>query len=262
MNTALRRWIAVGLVAVMGAAVGVAFAYHRHPVYSSTATVSSARLDALAEALPGYVEASTALASTYSRIAITDAVEAPVARRLGLSLTAVRQRISATPVPDDPVLTIVGSGPTAAAARRIAAATAASLVRYVSGLVSDSAQQASVLSQYASMTAVLQALSVRIARLRRVGSSAALHAAQLEQSRLALRLKGLSSSYVNQALDATSGAGPQILTAAGPASSDRRSKAEDYGVAGLLAGLIVALAIERLAWVRARARRAAMLQAV
>jgi hypothetical protein len=250
------------LVAVIGAAVGVALAYHRHPVYSSTAIVSSARLDALAEALPGYVEASTSLASTYSRIAITDAVEAPVAKRLGLPLATVQQRISATPVPGDPVLTIVGRGPTAAAARRVVAATAASLAHYISGLVSSSSQQAGALSQYTATTAAMEALSVRIARLQLAGSSATLRSAQLEQSRLSLRLKGLSSSYVNQALNATSGAGPQILTAAGPASSDRGSKAEDYGAVGLLAALIVGLAIERLAWARARARRSAMLQAV
>ncbi len=249
-------------MAVIGAAVGVAFAYHRHPIYSSTATVSSARLDALAEALPGYVEAGTSLASTYSRIAITDAVEAPVAKRLGLPLATVQQRISATPIPGDPVLMIVGSGPTAAAAQRLVAATAASLGHYISGLVSSPTQQTSMLSRYAATTAAIQALSVRVARLRLAGSSAALRSAQLEQSRLSLQVKALSSSYVSQALNATSGAGPQILTAAGPARSDRRSKAEDYGAVGLLAALIVGLAIERLAWARARARRSAMLQAV
>jgi hypothetical protein len=253
-----RRWLAVGLVTVIGAAVGVVLATHRRPVYSSTAIVSSARLNALTEALPGYVEATTSLASTYSRIAMTDVVENQVAKRLALPLAKVRARIAATPVPDDPVLRIVALGPTSTAAQRLARATAVALVDYISGLVSSTSKQAGLLSRYASTTVDRQRLSARAGALRAAGASAsggALAADELELSKLSLRQKALTSSYVNQALDATSGATPQILTAAGPATSDRVSKIQDYGAIGLGAGLIVALAIERAAWARARARR-------
>jgi hypothetical protein len=246
-----RRWFAVGLLAAVGAAIGVASGIRRHPVYSSTAIVSSARVNVLAEALPGYVSAATALASTYSRIATSDVVKSAVARQLKISVNDVDARLSATPVPDDPVIMIVGTGPSAGAARRLASTGATSLVAYVAHMVGSPAAAQSTLAKYTSANDQLLKLNAQVGRLRAnqvPGSSPgpSLKAALAQQAQVSLRTRSLASTYINQNLATASGAAPQILTASSPAGNDRRSRIEDFGLIGLAVGLILGLLIERV----------------
>ncbi len=253
-----RRWLAVSLLVAVGAALGVVYGLNRKPVYSSTATVSSARVNVLAEALPGYVSAATSLASTYARFASSGAVESAVASRLGLPLAAVRDRLAATPVPDDPIIMIVGTGRSALAARRLAATAAGALVAYVARDVVNPAAARATMAQYVSANAQLQRLSVRVERLRFNRSpgftSPGLKAALSQQAEVQLRLRALASDYVNQSLAETSGASPQVLTAAGPVTSNRESRIEEYGAIGFVAGLLLGLLIERATSLPRRSR--------
>jgi hypothetical protein len=235
------------LLGLIGAGLGVAEGFRHQQTYSSTATVSSARVGVIEQGLPGYVEAATSLASTYSRIVMSDAVEARVAARLHLPLAIVRGHVTATPTPDDPVLTIVGTAPTAAGAQRLASTTAQALNQYVTSLIVDPIGLATLIREYTSATNSIDRLNQQIRKVsasasaKSAASLASLHTAHLALARLSLQIQAIASSYVDQTVSGTSGANPQILTAAGPATSDRESKVEDYGLIGLAAGLIVGL---------------------
>lgn len=260
-----RRWLAVGLLGIIGLAAGIVVASKRKPVYSSTATISSARVNVLAEALPGYVSAATSLASTYARITMSDAVEVPVARRLGLPLPVVQARLSAAPVPDDPIVTVIGTGRSPHAARQLVSAAASSLVSYVSTLADSPAAANGTLAQYSQASAKLQRLNDQVSKLRANGgrtAGAALKTALSRQSQTSLSVRALGSSYISQSLARTSGASPQVLSASTAAASDRRSKLEDFGLIGLAVGLIVGLLAERATGVRARQRRRRAVQHV
>lgn len=255
-----RRWIAVSLLAAIGAAAGVLYGVKKAPVYSSTATLSSARVNVLAQALPGYVSAATSLASTYARIASSDAVESAVARQTKLPLSAVRARLAATPVPGDPVISLIATGPSAAAARRLASSGAQQLAAYVAHLVVSPGAAQATLAQYTSANLQLLRLNTRISSLRAhttsPGTSPALKAALAQQAQLSLRTRALASDYINQNLDTTSGASLQVLTASSPASTNHRSKVEESGLIGLGAGLLLGLLIERATSLRGRRRTA------
>jgi hypothetical protein len=215
-------------------------------------------VNVLAQALPGYVSAATALASTYARIATSDAVASAVAKQMGLPVSAVSARLSATPVPDDPVIMIVGTGPSADAARRLASSGAHALVSYVAHMVGSSAAAQATLARYTSANDQLLRLDTRVSRLRAnrvpgsTATSASLKAALTRQARVSLQVRALASDYVSQNLATTSGASPQVLTASSPPGNDRSSKIEDFGVIGLVAGLLLGLLIERATSLRSR----------
>ena len=56
---------------------------------------------------------------------------APVSRELGLTSTEVQRRLDATPIPESPVLTVSGTGPTERDAVAITRVGTSSLVRYI-----------------------------------------------------------------------------------------------------------------------------------
>ena len=101
--------------------------------------------------------------------------------------------------------------------------------------------------EYTSVSTAIQRLNRQIGFVsaskssKSAASVASLSASHRALTRLSLQVQGLASSYINQKVSATSGANPQVLTAASPATSDRVSKIDDYGLIGLLAGVAVAL---------------------
>ena len=80
------------------------------------------------QSAPGIVGANQQLASAFSRA--TRAGSGPVSRELGLTST-VERRLDATPIPESPVLTVSGTGPTERDAVAITRVGTSSLVRYI-----------------------------------------------------------------------------------------------------------------------------------
>src|SRR4051812_26053428 len=57
----------------------------RDPTYTATSSFNVGRTDVRVQALPGFVEGAQQLAASYSRVAISDAIVRPTARRTGLT---------------------------------------------------------------------------------------------------------------------------------------------------------------------------------
>src|SRR3954452_12373735 len=91
--------IACLALAVVGAAVHA-------PTYTAEAKLGIGRIDVNTYSIPGFVEASRGLAAAYSRALETPAVTGPVARRLGIGASELGARLSASPVPESPVIVV------------------------------------------------------------------------------------------------------------------------------------------------------------
>ncbi len=254
------QWMIITAVVGAGLVLGLVTGARQRATYSSTAVISSARVNVLAQAIPGYVPAATSLASTYARIATSDAVETRVADRVGLPLAYVRDNLVAVPIPDDPVLTIIGTGRSALSAMRLARSAAESLAAYTRELTTDPAATRQILAEYAAAEAGMDRSKAAVARLQSDTSDvSALRAAEAQQAQASLRVQALASAYVSASSSQTSGASVQILTAAGPPTSNRRETLADYAIVGLLVGAIVAslgVLIARLRVKRGRPNRA------
>ena len=110
----------------------IAFGLTREPTWTSEARLSVGELTPSTQSAPGIVEANQQqLASAFSRAIDARRVVAPVSRELGLTSTEVQRRLDATPIPESPVLTVSGTGPTERDAVAITRVGTSSLVRYI-----------------------------------------------------------------------------------------------------------------------------------
>ncbi|MBV9801885.1 MAG: hypothetical protein JO130_01780, partial [Solirubrobacterales bacterium] len=87
-STGLGRAIArhpflVVLPAIFLLAAGIFAGTKKHPTYSASAMINVGRSDIITQATPGYVQAAQVLATSYSRVVMSEHVSLPVARQLG-----------------------------------------------------------------------------------------------------------------------------------------------------------------------------------
>jgi len=154
--------------------------------------------------------------------------------------------MSATAVTGTPLIEITGTGSTPALAQRLAAAGAQSLISYMAAQTKGSAPGARLLSQYTRASAQQQKLQSHLNTLESQGASEqALDAARVDLSVANLKAAGLSSAYTaSQAATGNSAqAQPQLVTAPTSVSSDRRKKAEEFAIVGLIVGLCLGASI-------------------
>jgi capsular polysaccharide biosynthesis protein len=257
----LRYWWIVALFALAFAGVGAVLGGKRAPTYTAQAQLQVGSVQTTAQAVPGYVEATTSLASSYSRVATTDVVLGPAAKSLGTSAAALRGHVRVTPIPGNPLVIVTGESSSADAARRSATAVATALVSQIRTTQRAGGTSASLLSRYqaasqraageedtlATLKGKRQAdpTSVSSRRLRAVRSR--LDSAQLE-------LQTLGQLYSQSRQVTTAATGIQILQQPAGASSDRSSTVQKAAFVGLVAGALVGLALAVLAAAR-RARR-------
>jgi uncharacterized protein involved in exopolysaccharide biosynthesis len=229
------------LVFVAGA---VAFGILREPVWTSEARLGVGELSPSTDSAPGIVEANQQLASAYSRAVSADRVLKPVSTELGLPKADVRSRLSASPIPESPVITVDGTGPSARQAVAIAQVGTSALVRYIRELGNRNPEAERLLTE-------LTGARRDLARLQK---TAVVGAANPDLDEVKLRVKSLEAQY----LDTTQRAGATPITELNPAeaaTSDRNKVLKLALVAGLLAGLAVGAALATLREVRVRRTR-------
>src|SRR4051794_31680623 len=107
-----RRWPVVLAVAVLALAAAVAAGLAQTPTYTASADINVGRVDVRVQTLPGWVAGAQALAAAYSRVATSDELVTPLARRLRLPAADVRKRLSASPMPNATSFRIWGTGTT------------------------------------------------------------------------------------------------------------------------------------------------------
>ena len=256
LGRALRRrplWVLLPLLLLTAAGVGGGLA--RAPVYRAESRLLVGKVNPGTPTLPGFVQASVALADAYSRsIGATDVV-VPVAARLGISPLTAAARLTASPVPQSPVIRVIGEGPSASAATALSALASRRLVRYVARLNAGSGNGTALLSAYkrasiaySRAAARADALAADAARHPSPAAARALDDARAARDAAQLRARAAGAAYAGdqQTYSASTGI-VSVLALAQQASSDRVHKLELLGFVGLLVGGVLGLG---LAWWR------------
>jgi capsular polysaccharide biosynthesis protein len=257
-----RYWFLVLAATLVCVGAGVALGLTRSPVYEAQTQLSVGRIDVGAQALPGYVEATKSLAAAYSRSVNSQPVTGPVARRLRMKSTEVAAHVSATPIPQSPVFSVIAQASSGPKAIRLANVTGDQVVTYVTQVNKASGSRdllrafraaSEATSRAAGKAAAAKAKVNRTntAKNRRTYTRAAgvLASAQLRRQTLSMAYQ---STQAGQGLAAAVG----ILSRAATADSDRSSTLQRLGFIGLLVGLAlgVGIAVLRAASVTRRSR--------
>jgi uncharacterized protein involved in exopolysaccharide biosynthesis len=263
LGRAVRRrplWVAIPLLLLLAA--GIAAGLARAPVYQAESRLLVGKVNPGTPTLPGFVQASTMLADAYSRsIGATDVIE-PLAARLRLAPLTVAARLTASPVPQSPVIRVIATGPSARAATTLSALASVRLQRYVTRLSAASGDGPRLLASYRRASL---AVSRAIARYNAANAAYARHPtpmlaqaldaarADRDAAQLSARAAGAAYASDQQSYAASTGI-VSVLALAQQASSDRTHKLELLAFIGLLVGGVLGLG---LAWLREqRASRA------
>jgi|tagenome__1003787_1003787.scaffolds.fasta_scaffold20949135_2 uncharacterized protein involved in exopolysaccharide biosynthesis len=261
LQPVVARWPLVLVVTLLFAGVAFVAGRAQKPTYTSAASLNVGRTDVRVQALPGYVQGATSLASSYSRIAMTPQVEVPLAKELHLSRSEVARRLTAVPVPNNPFFTIQGTGRTPQDAIRFTRAATHTMQAYVTATDNGRQRLSDLLGQFRTTAAKAEAVQRRITRLKSdpsvSASSPALSKLQVEYQTAQLRASALRGEYQERSSELASTAGIQVISPAASAQSDRKKIVQRTVAVGLVAGLLVgsALALLRERAVARRRRR-------
>jgi uncharacterized protein involved in exopolysaccharide biosynthesis len=256
-----RRWWLVLLPALALLAVAVAIGVTRSPTYTATTQSNVGSIDARTQALPGFVEGAKSLASAYSRIVESDRIVRAAGARAGLSAPTVRDRLSATPVPGSPIVTIAATGPTSDDAARLATAATSELDTYVKSLEGASSRAADLLRQYRERTSSANRLDAQYERLRsqRQDDAGAVSASRLADVKTRadtdrLRAQTLGQMYTEARSQDQGAAQINLLKGATEATSDRKSVLQRLAFVGLFGGAAIGVGLVALGEGRRRRR--------
>jgi capsular polysaccharide biosynthesis protein len=227
-------------------------AFITQPVHTSEARLLVGGFDVQAQAVPGFVEASRTLASTYARLVSTPAIVKPVADALGAPASEVSGHISATSVPDSSIIRVEGTADNERDATRFADAAATALKEYASGGAVDADSVLAEYQQAATADAAAQASLVQIKaavaaspapsealRTQQAEAQAAADAAKLQADTVAERYRAL------QQRSGTSSS-IELVAPAAYVGSDRRSTLQLAAVTAIGLGLVVGVALATL----------------
>ena len=238
------KWLVLAL-AVLLAAGGVAVGLKRKPVWTASATLQVGRANPNSPGFYGFVQSATDLATTFSREVDADGVLARIQRATGLAPTEAVRRISASPIPDGAAFQVFATGPSGPAAIRLANVAAGATVSYLGSTSFIGGDAGAIYGQYRAESLQLAQAQAQVQRLKNNAgpnnpTNQALVKAEAQASSLQARTGALSAAYT-QAIES----GPTVSSLVSPlsraltASSDRKHKIELFGIAGLVAGLLI-----------------------
>jgi capsular polysaccharide biosynthesis protein len=242
-----RQWPIVLLPTLLLLGLGIYLGLSRAPQYTAEARLTVGRLDVDPASLANFANATQALAGAYSRAVDAGPVVDPVARQLKLTPNQIRAKVSASPIPESPVIRVVATDTSAGRAVTLANSTSTTLVQYTSTLNRTDTSSARLLAQYRAASLEVNTLQDRHDQLQRVhASKSSISALDADLSAARLRAQAVSTEY--QATEQQRGTSKivGVLTQATGASNDRTSKLELLALAGALAGLLLGAAIATL----------------
>jgi hypothetical protein len=226
----------------------VAFGQLREPTWTSESRLSVGELSPSTQSAPGIVEANQQLASAYSRAVDAQRVLVPVSRELGIPTREVSARLSASPVPESPVVKVSATGTGEREAVVLAQVGTSSLVRYIRRLGNRNPEAERLLSELTD--ARREVAKLQAETLPGTGPNPDLDAAKL-------RAKSLETQY----LETTQRGGATPITELNPAevaTSDRDKVLKLAIVIGALGGIAVGAALATLRASALRRRRLAL----
>ncbi|HEY7075118.1 MAG TPA: hypothetical protein VH418_07105 [Solirubrobacteraceae bacterium] len=249
-----RYWYVVLVAVILCAAAAGAWAVRRPATHTAEARVSAMNLQVQnIAALPGVLDASRALTTLYSRAAVADAVTGPVARKLGVTRAYVADHVTATPLPDAPIIKVSATGTSAAQAVAMANGTARSLLAYVKAQTGSQLSDRGLLARFRreqrKRAKLLQAQDDAQKNLRDLDTSdnrAKLAGASADLADADLRLEALRAQYLSGQETRQAAPVAKLMSTASTAKSNRTSQVQIAVFIGLIVGLAVGLALAGL----------------
>jgi hypothetical protein len=264
--SAVRRHPVLAILpAILLLAAGVVVGAKKAPTYSATATINVGKSDINTQATPGYVQASTVLASTYSRLVMSQHISVPTARLVHQSAAAVGAELTAVPIATQPTFTITGTGSSPEAAVELTNASVTALQGFVTRSATQQGGTAQLLAKYKSATSLADQLQVTSNALQgkfraqqagltqtlpsgapaRPVTQAQVTQAQVASATASLQAEALGNQYLSLAQNGTAPTLDVLINPTATTTSNRTTNIEKYAVVGLVAGLAIGIA---LAW--------------
>jgi uncharacterized protein involved in exopolysaccharide biosynthesis len=253
-TAARRHWFValVPLVLFVGAAV--LLGVKRTPQYTATASVSVGPVFLSNPAgISSVIQGTESLATVYSRLIDANAVRDDTARRLSIASTVGAGSVSATPLPDSPLIRVRAVAGSERAAVALVNAISDSLAAYVNRNARSDKSAASIAGEYRRAALAYRrrvALSRRLDRRYDEDPSAANRLARdraaAEADTALLRRDALSPAYENSVQVLGSTPALKVFARATSASSDRYQVLQMLVFTGLVGGLLAGLALALL----------------
>lgn len=257
-----RVWaFVIPIVLVVGGCI--AFGFVRDPVYTAETRLSVGRLDIATQGIAGFSQAEIAIATALSRAVVAPAVIEPAARTAGVSVGKAADAVGASPIAGAPLIRVEAKITDAKKAVALANATADELVAYAKQLGTTGGDVKQLSARYASIAREVSRLFIARARLQKIFNrhQTTLNRQKLQgaEGKLAQRIlqrNAVGNVYSAQASGLTAANLLGVLAPAYRASSDKTKVIEELGASGLIAGLILGLAVVGLLEAGARRREA------
>jgi hypothetical protein len=267
LATAVRRHPILTVVpAIVLLAVGIIAGAKKPPTYSATATINVGKSDINTQATPGYVQASTVLASTYSRLVMSQHISVPTARAVHESATAVGANLSSVPIPTQPTFTITATGNSPQAAVKLTNAAVGALQGFVNRSATQQGGTTQLLAKYkiaSTHAAQLQQTGRTLQRRltaqqagltqtaptqtpQRPVTQAQVIQAQVGAAAASLQAEALGNQYLSLAQNGTAPTLDVLINPTATTASNRTSNIEKYAVIGAVGGLIIGIALAAL----------------
>ena len=262
---ALRRhWFVAIVPVVLFVGAAVVLGLHRQPRYTTTSNLSVGHVYVNnAASIPTIIDATQSLASTYSR-AISSAEVARDTRRILVKQRAwpVSGHLSATPIPQSPLIKVSADSQSERGAVALANAGATALANYINRQVRDNDASKTISARYLDASLdyrrsleTWNRLARRYSQNRTAANKAARDHAAAATDTAKLRRDALSQSYQSAVQGGTSSVGVDVFSLAGAPTSDRSRKLQILVFVGLVGGLAAGAALALLRGARDIRRR-------
>jgi uncharacterized protein involved in exopolysaccharide biosynthesis len=258
---AVRRHPFAFVLPIIVLAVGLgAIGVLRDPTYTAEARIAIGKLDLQTQGLPGFTQAGAQIAAAYSRAIDAPSVVVPAARSASVTPATAADSLTASPIPDAPLIRVEAETEDERQAVKLANSGATSLVAYARRNLQASGTQDDLLEEYTELVREVKRLEIRRdslvrqylrkpGRVRRV----AVQDAEGKLQRTTLERDAARQRFGAQATGASAGNLLTVLAPATGASSDETKTRNRLALTGALAGIVVGLALA--AWRESRRRR-------
>jgi uncharacterized protein involved in exopolysaccharide biosynthesis len=250
-----RHWVVAVIPIVLFIAAAAMLGARRPVRYTTTANLSVGHVYVSNPVgIPTIIEATQSLAAVYSRAISASEVTRDARLRLerehALPITG---GLSATPIPQSPLIKVSAQASTSRGAVALANAGAAALATYINRQVRDNSATATISARYLNASlAYRRSLEASRRLTRRYGKDPTAANKTARDRALAatdtakLRRDALSASYQSVVQGGTSSVGVDVFSPAAAATSDRSRTLQLLVFVGLLGGLAAGVALALL----------------
>jgi hypothetical protein len=256
------------VVVVIAIAAGLLLAATRPTAVTAEARLAVSGENLTAQQVPGFALAAQQLAANYARYVNNTDEQSALESELGVRAGAV-EAVTASPIPDSNVVRIEVTARDAVTARNAAAAVADALLQRINAPDGTAATPEELLARFTDMsqqvaTAQMDSEAASSAVQRGVAQGVDVgplrDAAAAAASRLAVlkvQQDALGQQYRNAAASQDTASQLTVVEEAVVTGDDRLARFEQFGLAGLLAGAVLALLLASALERRRSARRGA-----